>query len=70
MSLASLIEPAKQWLQSHSVQLDVLSLGALVATFVGWLPHIGAGLSVVWFGLKIAIAWQEYRLNQRKLLDK
>ncbi len=56
---------------SHSAEraIDALSLGAIIATFAGWLPHVAAFLSVVWFGLKIIIAWQEYRLNKRKLSD-
>lgn len=47
--------------------INALSVGALLATLVGWLPHIGALLSIVWFGLKIALALQELRLNRRKL---
>jgi hypothetical protein len=48
---------------------DGLSLAAIVASYVGWLPHIAAFLSIVWFALKIIVAWQEYRLNKRKLDD-
>jgi len=30
--------------------VDTVSLTTIVATFVGWLPHIAALLSVVWIG--------------------
>lgn len=48
---------------------DTLALGAIAASLIGWLPQIGAGLSVVWLSLRIGIAVQEYRINQRKLRD-
>ena len=32
---------------------DSLSLGAIVATFIGVLPHIATLLSVIWFALRI-----------------
>lgn len=33
--------------------IDSLSAGTVVATFVGWLPHIAALLSVVWMLIRI-----------------
>lgn len=61
---------------SHVVArwIDGLSLGAIVASLLGWLPHIAAGMSVVWVGLRISneilerkIKRQEYTINARKL---
>lgn len=48
---------------------NFVSVGALLATLLGWLPHIAALLSVVWFGLKIVIALQEWKINKRKLAE-
>jgi hypothetical protein len=33
--------------------LDGLSIGTVVATFLGWLPHIAATLSIVWMVIRI-----------------
>ena len=53
---------------------DTLSLGAIFATYVGWLPHVAAGLSIIWIAIRISnevlerrLKQQEYRLNQRRL---
>lgn len=32
---------------------DVVSVGTVVATLIGWLPHISALLTVVWLGIRI-----------------
>lgn len=34
--------------------MDTLSVGVVVATLANWLPTIAAGLSVVWFLIRIA----------------
>jgi hypothetical protein len=53
---------------------DALAGVTFVAAFIGWLPEIAAGLSVVWIALRIRltmlehrVAEQEYLLNSRKL---
>lgn len=28
---------------------NVLSVSAIVASWLGWLPHIAAALSIIWF---------------------
>lgn len=33
--------------------LDSLAVGTTVATFLGWLPHIAAILSIVWMVIRI-----------------
>jgi len=33
--------------------LDGVSIGTVVATFLGWLPHIAAILSIVWMAIRI-----------------
>lgn len=33
--------------------LDGLSIGTIVGTFLGWLPHVAALLSVVWMAIRI-----------------
>lgn len=33
--------------------LDGMSIGTIVGTFLGWLPHIAAILSVVWMAIRI-----------------
>jgi hypothetical protein len=33
--------------------LDGLSIGTVVGTFLGWLPHIAAILSIVWMAIRI-----------------
>lgn len=30
---------------------NVLSVSTIVATWLGWLPHIAAALSIIWFGV-------------------
>lgn len=54
--------------------LDTISLGAVLATLLGWLPHLAAGLSGVWVCLRISneildrrIKKQELAINQRTL---
>lgn len=33
--------------------VDGLSLGTVIGTILGWIPHIAAVLSVIWFALRI-----------------
>lgn len=63
---------------SHAVArwIDGLSLGAIAATLLGWLPHVAAGLSVIWICLRIAnevldrrIKQQQHLLNERALSE-
>lgn len=56
--------------------IDVLSVGALLATFLSLLPPIGAALSVIWLSLRVRTALlehrirqQEFELNARRLRD-
>jgi uncharacterized membrane protein YciS (DUF1049 family) len=67
MGVSEISDTAKHW-------LDGISIGAIAGTFLGWLPHIAAALSVVWFIYRIRnerleekIKRQEYTLNERKL---
>jgi hypothetical protein len=33
--------------------LDVLSVGAMVGTLADFLPHVAAGFTIVWTGIRI-----------------
>lgn len=33
--------------------LDGMSIGTIVATFLGWLPHVATLLSVIWVAIRI-----------------
>ena len=33
--------------------VDVTSIGALIATFAGWLPNISALLTAIWVAIRI-----------------
>ena len=46
---------------------DILSAGAILATFFSWLPQISALLAAIWFALRIFESWQTIRLTGRKL---
>jgi hypothetical protein len=59
-SLHDLSEPFK-----HTV--DALSLGAVAATLLAWLPPATIVLSFVWICLRCVESWQNVRLNDRKL---
>lgn len=58
--LGNLSEPAK-----HAV--DALAGMTLLATLLSWLPAIGAVLAVLWTCLRIYEAWQNIKINSRKL---
>ena len=67
MGVSELSDTAKHW-------LDGVSIGAIAGSLLGWLPHIAAILSVVWFVLRIKnermeakLKQQEFTLNERKL---
>lgn len=67
MGVSELSDTAKHW-------FDGLSLGAIAGTLLGWLPHIAAVLSIVWFVLRIKnermeakLKQQEFEINSRKL---
>ncbi len=47
--------------------IDVTSIGALVATLFGWLPHVTALLTFVWMCIRIYETKTVQRfLNRRK----
>jgi hypothetical protein len=46
--------------------LDGLSITTIVGTFLGWLPHIAAILSVVWMAIRIYETDTVQRLIGRK----
>lgn len=55
-------------------RIDAVSIGTIVGTLFGWLPHIAALASLVWIGLRIRnelldhkIKKQEHAINQRTL---
>lgn len=33
--------------------IDGASIGTIVATFLGWLPHVATVLSIVWIAIRI-----------------
>lgn len=39
--------------ETIKIAVDGLSLGTLIGTFLGWLPHVAAILSIVWVSLRI-----------------
>lgn len=41
-------------IQDNERILDVASVGVVGATLLGWLPHIAAGLSIVWMIIRIS----------------
>lgn len=55
-------EPVK-----HTV--DVLALGALVATFLDWMPALTAVMVFAWTGMRIFESWQNIQINRRKLKE-
>lgn len=61
-SLHNLSEPVK-------TAGDFLSVGALFATLLSWLPAATIVLSFVWICLRCVESWQNVRLNDRKLRD-
>ena len=48
---------------------DLLSLGAVVATMMSWLPAATIFLSFVWICLRCIESFQNVKLNHRKLRD-
>lgn len=58
-----LSDTAKHW-------LDALSIGALVATLLDYLPGMTAALVFVWTAMRIFESYQAIILNNRKLRDK
>ena len=58
--VAHLSDTAKHW-------IDALSLGALVATLLSWLPAATAILVFSWTVMRIYESYQNIRLNARKL---
>ena len=49
----------------HSI--DFLSLGALVATLLSWLPAATALLVFVWTAMRVFESYQNIKINARKL---
>lgn len=33
--------------------LDIASVGVVVGTLAGWLPHVAAALSIIWMAIRI-----------------
>jgi len=33
--------------------IDIMSIAGVIATFIGWLPFIAAGLSAIWTCIRI-----------------
>lgn len=58
--LAFLSDTAKHW-------GDVLSIGGLVASLLGWLPGVTALLVMLWTGMRVYECWLSIRLKQREL---
>lgn len=58
--LGHLSDTAKHW-------IDALSLGALAATFIDWLPGMSALLVFVWTALRIYECVLAIRLKHREL---
>ena len=42
---------------------DVTAVGVVAATFMGWLPNIAAGMSIIYLAIQISLAirnwWRE-----------
>lgn len=57
--IANLDEPTKHL-------FDGISLGTIVATFLGWLPHVATLLSIVWVAIRIWETDTVQRLARRK----
>jgi hypothetical protein len=60
VTLDHLSDTAKHW-------LDVLSVGALAATLLDWLPGVTAVLVAVWTVMRMVESYQQIKLNNRKL---
>jgi hypothetical protein len=43
--------------------VDLASLGGCIATLLGWLPHLAALLSVIWYAIRI----YEWARNRREV---
>lgn len=46
--------------------VDLASLGTVLATLIGWLPHVAALLSVVWTAIRIYETETMQRILGRK----
>lgn len=49
--------------------IDVASVSTLVATFLGWLPHIAALLTVIWGVIRIYGAILEVKIKRQQLRE-
>lgn len=55
---------------NNNVAVHLADAGALtgaVAAFFHLLPNLTALLAAVWIVIRIGVAWQEWKLNRRKL---
>ena len=43
----------KEWSETAKHNVDLASVGVIVATVVAWLPNIASLLSVIWFAIRI-----------------
>jgi hypothetical protein len=57
-----LSDTAKHW-------VDVLSMGALVTTLIGWLPAATALLVFIWTAMRIYESYLAITLSRRKLRE-
>jgi len=56
---------------SFTKGIDVIAVGSIVGTIVGWLPTIAAVLSIIWFCIQISeshtfVHWKNNWLMRRK----
>jgi hypothetical protein len=49
---------------------DVISIGALLASLLSWLPAVTALLTAVWVVFRLIESWQNIKLNNRKLRER
>lgn len=50
--------------------IDALSLGALVASILEWVPETTALLVLAWTVMRMVESYQAIKLNRRRLRDK
>lgn len=55
----------------HPIMLygDAISVGAILGSWLGYLPDLAAGASFVWFTLQIVWAIADRRDRRRRLRD-
>lgn len=61
--LAHLSETAKH-------VFDALSIGGVVAVFLGWVPEVTAVVMLVWGAMRLYECWLSIKLKRRELAGK